>query len=248
MNINKKVAITASVLIALIALVGATVTFAQAPLIPEGTASAHADGDHQKCRNGLIDREKIKVAVAEALGISVEELQVARSEGKTLSDLAEEQGVDQEVVRAAMHAALEEAVQQAVEDGLVTQEQAEEILSHEDHRGPHGERGDDPLHEHGIRGGHSAIAEKLGITVDELQAARAEGKTITDLAEELGIDLEQVRAGIRGVHAEALQQAVEEGRITQEQADKILSGKGQWGASGHNQGKHPFNRRPFLTP
>ncbi|TET86041.1 MAG: hypothetical protein E3J37_00520 [Anaerolineales bacterium] len=248
MNINKKVAVTAAVLIALIALIGATVAFAQVPLFPEGTVSVQADGEHHRRRDGLIDREKVQAAVAEALGISVEELQAARTEGKTLSDLAEELGVDLEVVRAARQAALEEAVQQAVEDGFVTQEQAEKILSHEGHWRPRGQRGDDPGHERGIRGGHSAIAEKLGITVDEFQAARAEGKTLADLAKELGIDLEEVRADTRGVHAESLQQAVEEGRITQEQANKILSGEGRWGAGGHNQGERPFNRRPFLTP
>jgi len=248
MNINKKVAVTSAVLIALIALVGATVAFAQVPLVPEGTVSVQADGDHHRRRDGLIDREKIEAAVAEALGISVEELQAARSEGKTLSDLAEEQGVDLEVVRAAMQAALEEAVQQAVEDGLVTQEQAEKILSHEGHWRPHGRRSDNPHHERGIHGGHSAIAEKLGITVEELQSALSEGKTLADLSEELGIDIEEVRADMQDARAEALQQAVEEGRITQEQADKILSGEGRWGTRGYNRGERPLNRRPFQTP
>lgn len=248
MNTNKKIAVIAAVLIALTALVGATATFAQAPLVPDGTVLVQDDGDHHCDEDCLIDREKIKVAIAKALGISVEELQAARSEGKTLSDLAEEQGVDLEVIRVARQAALEEVVQQAVEGGLVTQEQAEDLLSHEGHQGPHGRRSDNPHHERGIHGDHSSIAERLGITIDELQAARAEGKTLADLAEELGIDLEEVRAGMRGVDAEALQQAVEEGRITQEQADKILSGEGRWGTGGHNQGERPFNRRPFLTP
>jgi len=248
MNINKKVTVTAAVLIALIALVGATVAFAQVPLVSEGMVSVHMDGDHHCDGDCLIDREKIKVAIAEALGISVEELQAARSEGKTLSDLAEEQGVDLDVIRNKKKKALEEAVQQAVEGGLVTQEQAEDLLSHEGHQGPHGRRSDNPHHERGIHGDHSSMAERLGITIDELQAARAEGKTLADLAEELGIDLEEIRAGMRGVDAEALQQAVEEGRITQEQADKILSGEGRWATGGHNQGERPFNRRPFLTP
>ena len=235
MNINKKISVIAGMLIALIALVGATATFAQVPLVPEGAVSVQGDGDHHCDGDCLIDREKIKDAIAKALGISVEALQAARSDGKTLSDLAEEHGVDLEVIHSARQTALEEVIQQAVEDGLVSQEQAEDLLRLEAHQGPHGWRSDDAHHEHDGHGDHSSMAERLGITVDELQAARVEGKTLADLAEEMGIGLEEVRAGIRGIRAEASQRAVAKGRINFEQARKILSGEGRWGTCDNNQ-------------
>lgn len=82
---------------------------------------------------------------------------------------------------------------------------------------------------------HAKIAEALGISVEEFEAALAEGKTLYVLAQELGVDFAEVRAAMDAAHAEALAQAVADGTITQEQADWILSHRaqmGQWGASG----------------
>lgn len=246
MNKNKAFGATV-VVIALIAFAGATVAFAQGSFSSKGIFSAEADGEPPWPGNCSINCEKIKAAVAEALGISVEELEAARAEGKTLADLADEYGVELDVVQAAIQAARDEALQQAVNDGIITQEQADNILSHHGQLGPLGHRGDRPRFGHGLRGEHSAMAEKLGISVDELQAARAEGKTFADLAEERGIDLEEIRASMKEAHSEALQQAVERGRITQEQADEMLNGKGRWGSRGHIRGGCQNNGRIFQT-
>ncbi len=77
---------------------------------------------------------------------------------------------------------------------------------------------------------HAKIAEALGITVDEFEAALAEGKTPYILAQELGVDFAEVRAAMQAAHAEALAQAVADGKITQEQADWMLSHQAQMGA------------------
>ena len=82
--------------------------------------------------------------MAKALGISVEELQAAHAEGKSLPTLIEELGLDRETVRANMETAKQEAIQQAVADGVITQEQADQILSGEG-RGKRGPRGRDGL-------------------------------------------------------------------------------------------------------
>ena len=97
------------------------------------------------------------------------------------------------------------------------------------------------------------IANTLGISVDELQASHAEGKRLSKLAEELGIDMEQVHAAKEAALAQGLEDAVAEGRITREQADLITerrakkaelladgkwSSKGRlgWGRMGHGFG------------
>jgi len=71
-------------------------------------------------------------ATAEALGLSPVELFNELHAGKSLSDIAEAQGVELETVHQAAQAARAEAmkaaIQQGVEDGHLTQEQADWML------------------------------------------------------------------------------------------------------------------------
>lgn len=73
-----------------------------------------------------LDKEAI---IAEALGMSVEELETALSSGQTLVDLLAAQGLDQATFQANVQAAYEAAIARAVADGVITQEQADQILS-----------------------------------------------------------------------------------------------------------------------
>jgi hypothetical protein len=73
-----------------------------------------------------IDKDEL---LAEALDISVEELQAAHEEGKSISTLLDELGLKAADVREAIQVAYEDAVQQAVEDGVISEDQAEQILS-----------------------------------------------------------------------------------------------------------------------
>ncbi len=75
-------------------------------------------------------RDQIHAAIAEALGLSVEEFEAQIAAGKKLPQIASEQGVAIEDVWAAARAAREAAIQQAVADGVITQEQANWMLNH----------------------------------------------------------------------------------------------------------------------
>lgn len=120
---------------------------------------------------------------------------------------------------------------------------------------------------HGMRGGgfmgvdreamHAQIAEALGLSTDEFEAALAEGKTPYTLAQELGVDFAEVQAAMQEAHAGALAQAVADGKITQERADWILSrhaemgaGAGMFGPRGHggpfggHAGECPYEAAP----
>ncbi len=82
---------------------------------------------------GLWDRSwAVFDAVAEALGLAPEGLFSELHSGKTLDQVAEEEGVEPEAVKdaaqAAQKEAQKEAIQQAVEDGRLTQEQADWLL------------------------------------------------------------------------------------------------------------------------
>lgn len=73
-----------------------------------------------------------------------------------------------------------------------------------------------------------AAAKALDMTTDELTAALQSGQSLADLAEEAGVDIEDVRAAIQAVRdtelRERIEQAVEDGTITQEHADWLLEG------------------------
>jgi hypothetical protein len=88
---------------------------------------------------------------------------------------------------------------------------------------------------------HAAVADVLGITVDDLLAAKDAGTRLPDLAEELGVDIEVVHEAVQVVRAEAIQHALNDGAITQEEADQLLSQEGrpfgQRGGRGHGQGR-----------
>lgn len=66
---------------------------------------------------------------------------------------------------------------------------------------------------------HQALADELGISVDAFEQAIEDGQTLADLAEEYDVDLAALRTAMQEARADALAQAVEDGVITQEQAD-----------------------------
>lgn len=84
------------------------------------------------------------------------------------------------------------------------------------------ERGD-----HGMFGnreaGHTALIEALGLTEEEVDAARENGQTLHELAEERGISIEDFIDAIISSHEEKLATAVENGNLSQEEADQILA-------------------------
>ena len=87
----------------------------------------------------------------------------------------------------------------------------------------------------GMRGGemnadrteqNAVLAEALGMTEDELQAARDAGQTLTEIAEAQGVDLDTLQATLSADRLEAMKTTLAEkvaaGDITQEQADAML--------------------------
>ncbi|HSH05723.1 MAG TPA: hypothetical protein VLL52_24615 [Anaerolineae bacterium] len=186
----------------------------------------------------VFDQAVLEEVAANALGITVDELQAAREAGTRMPDLAEELGVEVETVKAAVEAAKAEMVEQAVAAGTITAEEGEMILN----GGPEGRNG--RRGRGGPEGGgpgaglidmeaaEAAVANSLGISVDELQAAREAGTRLPELAAELGVDMADVEAAMETVKADAVAAAVADGTITAEQAERILAGDGRGGPGG----------------
>ena len=91
------------------------------------------------------------------------------------------------------------------------------------------------LHGRGPGGGRGlgqveleAAAKVLNMTADELSTALQGGKTLEQIAEEEGVDFADVQAAVQAAHAtelrDRIQQAVDDGTITQENADWLLEG------------------------
>ena len=93
-----------------------------------------------------------KVLLAEALGMTEEELQAALNDGQSLSDLMTTQGIDADTLQTNMQAAYEAAIARAVADGVITQAQADAVLAQDTNFGLFGGHGRGGRGHHG-RGG-----------------------------------------------------------------------------------------------
>lgn len=147
-----------------------------------GFGGMHGFGRHGKF--GFRTSFDYDAFVADALGVSVAELQAARQ------------------------AAEEAALEQAVAEGVITEEQAELMKAR-----------------HALMqyiNKQEILATALGIDVADLEAARQEGKSIAYLLGELGLDPADVRDALQSAYEDAVQDAVDNGIITEAQAEDIL--------------------------
>jgi hypothetical protein len=68
----------------------------------------------------------------------------------------------------------------------------------------------------------TAIAAELDMTYAELNTALQGGQTVAQLAEAKGVSLDELKTAAKNAHRAALADLVEQGVITQEQADGML--------------------------
>lgn len=164
--------------------------------------------------------------------------------GITDEDLAAALGITTDELNTAQETANNAAIDQAVADGLITQAQADEIRANGS-AFPFGGRWGGWLEQSGIDY-EALLADALGITPDQLQAAYAQAynaridQAVADgtLTQEQA-DLmkgqyalsnsESFQSSMQSAYQAAVQQAVTDGVITQAQADQILNQANQMG-------------------
>ena len=136
-------------------------------------------------------------------------------------------GVSVDEYDAAMEQAREQVVGEALDEGWLTEDQAERMQERFE-QGPGGRmdggfmkaprgfmgRGETPL--------VGVAAEALDMSVEDLHAELKDGKTIAEVAEEEGVDTQEIIDAYLAQLEENLAQAVEDGKITQNQADWML--------------------------
>jgi uncharacterized protein YidB (DUF937 family) len=199
-------------------------------------------------------------SAAEAIGIESAELTQALREGRTIADVAEENGVDVQVVVDAIVESERERLEDATDAGRLTRAQADAIADDLEERVTDLVNGDLapfplPLLPHlGLWPAPIAfIADVIGIDPAELLAALADGRTIADVAQDNGVEVESVVEAIVAELRDRLDEAVESGWLTQDEADERATEleervtelvNSELGLSGPGWIRRPFPPRP----
>jgi hypothetical protein len=146
--------------------------------------------------------------------------------------LAEALGIRVEELEAAQLEANEAAIQQLQEAGYLTDEQAE-LARAANRLKPYLDR-------------EALVAEALGMTVDDLDQAIQDGQTLSELLEQQGLDRATYAENLAAARSAAIGRAVEDGVITQDQADQLEDFHLQGFGPGH--GWHGFPRGGSFVP
>ncbi|HBY95425.1 MAG: hypothetical protein M5U01_42430 [Ardenticatenaceae bacterium] len=141
--------------------------------------------------------------------------------------LAQALGITVDQLTAAQAKARSAAIDQAVAQGAITQEQADLLKAR--------------LALQEFIDQKKILADALGMSVNELNAALAQGQRLPEIITARGLDPATVRDAIQKGYQDAVQQAVNQGVITQEQADQLQNDLGFHGFGGrHGFGRHGF--------
>ncbi len=183
-------------------------------------------------------------AVTDALGLTREEIRDGFADGKTLAEMAEDQGMSSDELSAALVDSITAAIEQAVEDGKIDAADAEEKLAEVEAkveelinkdpadfptRGDHADRADrgGRMGQRGfgaLRGGSEDVQELLGLSAEEIRTAMVDGSSLADLAEQQGVTVEELSDVLVSGIEEQIDQAVEDGKIDADRADEIKDG------------------------
>ena len=82
----------------------------------------------------------------------------------------------------------------------------------------------------------AALAEKLGLTVKELEDLHTQGKTFWQIAEDKGFTTAEAQQMMLDARTTALDQMVKDGTLTQAQADAMKQRSGQMMGNGGQGG------------
>jgi len=189
-------------------------------------------------------KRKVVVGAAAALavggagaGIAATKLSSSPNEESkaVISDAAKQLGVQPNQLSSALKKALENRVDAAVAAGRLTKAQGDELkrrIESSDYpliapRGAGPGWGHDGFDHHGFRHhgfpGLDAAASYLGLSEDALHSRLESGKTLAQVAKDQGKSVDGLVAALKADLKQHLAEAVSDGRLTQAQADRILS-------------------------
>lgn len=84
---------------------------------------------------------------------------------------------------------------------------------------------------------HAKLADALGMSVSNFEAARDDGQTLYQIAQDQGVDMDAIAQAMADGRQAMIDQALADGVITQSQAE-WLSQRGAMGQMGQGAGRH----------
>ena len=167
-----------------------------------------------------------------------------KEEQKAVSDDAAKQlGVAPDKLQSALQQALVHRIEQAVKDGRLTRAQADQLEARIKagdipltpgfgygggpgfvHHGDHGGRGGGMLFGQSFQ----AAQTYLGVTDQQLEDALHAGKSLADVAKAKGKTTAGLEKAMTDAITKAADQAVEDGKLTKDQRDALVSNATRW--------------------
>jgi lambda repressor-like predicted transcriptional regulator len=173
---------------------------------------------------GFGDNEEL----LDLLKLDKEQLQSKLKDGKSLADVAKEQGVSTDELVSLLTKQEEERLAAAVKEGKLTQEQADKLKENIAERVKHFVENTHPGKGFvkfralfpGF-GDNEELLDLLKLDKEQLQSKLKDGKSLADVAKEQGVSTDELVSLLTKQEEERLAAAVKEGKLTQEQADKL---------------------------
>jgi hypothetical protein len=167
---------------------------------------------------GPMGQKMANSALLELLKIDAATLKTELRSGKSLAAIAAERGVSEEKVVDVVKKQMEQRVEEAAKAGRITPEQAKQK---KERIGQHA--ADFVKGEHAKRMQHKKQELLALLKMDKKSFAeeRQSGKKLVDIAAEHGVDKQQLKDFFQAQMTQHMDQAIKEGRITPEQAQKM---------------------------
>jgi polyhydroxyalkanoate synthesis regulator phasin len=184
---------------------------------------------------------------ADYLGVDLADLRKELSDGKSLADVAKDKGKSVDGLEQTLRDAIRADADKAVEDGKLTKEQADRIVEKlsatVDELVEHGGGPILRFHERGrlmgpigpppgkgfpgFFGGFDFMekaADYLGMDPSDLRKELSDGKSLADVAEDKGESVDGLEQSLRDAIRADADKAVDDGKLTKEQADRLVKG------------------------
>ena len=173
------------------------------------------------------------LAVIGGSGAALAAAQDSSSSGQSFLDsVARHLGISSQKLEDATKAAAVDQIDAALKEGKITKAQADELKAriHSDEFPPFAAPLFGPRFGHFHRGGPplfgeklSAAADYLGLTQVELRTKLNAGRTLADIAKARGKSVDGLKQAILDEAEKKLDQLVEDGELTQAEADEMLA-------------------------
>ncbi|MFF2533677.1 hypothetical protein ACFVS2_33085, partial [Brevibacillus sp. NPDC058079] len=168
--------------------------------------------------------EKNNEELLSLLKLDADKLKEEQKAGKSLATIAEAQGVSVDDLVALLVKQQKANLKEAVTAGKLTQEQADKMNENASERvkemvqNTHQGRGSGKGM--GFEKNNEELLSLLKLDADKLKEEQKAGKSLATIAKEQGVEVDDVIELLVGQHEAKLKEAVEAGKLTQEQADK----------------------------